>query len=400
MKARIIIAGSLAQKPRFGGHTWAMLQFVLGFKRLGCDVLFVDHLQSELCVNDKGEPSSLEESENLRYFVRTMDEFNLSESYALLCGNGEQVIGMSRARLLEWASRADVMINVMGYVRDEELLSRVRKLVFLDIDPGFGQMWQELGLCTMFKGHDCYVTIGENIGRQNCNIPICGLQWITMRQPVHLEYWKPSHNTAKRGFTSIASWRGPYDPIEFQGKTYGLRVHEFRKIAALPQLCGERFELALDIHPADIADRTLLERSGWNVIEPMSVSSDPWCYQAFIQESAAEFMVAKNIYVATQSGWFSDRSGCYLASGKPVLAQDTGLSSLYPVGEGLLTFTSLEGAIAGVEEISRNYSRHARAARDIAEEYFDSSKVLQNLMDKIAQVPDRALRQEGLWTRQ
>jgi hypothetical protein len=400
MKASIIIAGALAQKPRYGGHTWALLQYVLGFKRLGCDVLFVDHLQPEQCVNDKDEPCSLEDSANLSYFMKTMDEFDLRESYALLYGSGERVIGMSRSGLLDRASRADVLINVMGYIRDEELLGRVGKLVFLDIDPGFGQMWQELDLCTMFNGHDCYVTIGENIGRPNCSIPTCGLQWITMHQPIHLDYWKPFHDTAKRGFTTIASWRGPYDPIEFQGKTYGLRVHEFRKIAALPRSCGERFELALNIHPADSADRILLETNGWNVIEPMSVSCDPWRYQSFIQESAAEIMVAKNIYVETQSGWFSDRSGCYLASGKPVLAQDTGLSSLYPIGEGLLTFTSLDGAIAGVEEISRNYSRHAQAARDIAEEYFDSSKVLRNLMDKIAQVPGRALRQEGLWTRQ
>src|SRR5262249_2968357 len=163
--------------------------------------------------------------------------------------------------------------------------ARSGKRVFLDIDPGFGQMWQDLGLQTMFNGHDYYVTIGENIGQNGCSVPTCGLKWITSRQPVHLDSWTPNGNSARHGFTTVASWRGAYGPVEFCGKTYGLRAHEFRKLASLPKSTGERFEIALDIHPADTADKLLLEKSGWMLTEPRAVAGDPWRYRSYIQDS-------------------------------------------------------------------------------------------------------------------
>jgi hypothetical protein len=172
--------------------------------------------------------------------------------------------------------------------------------------------------------------------------------------------------------------------LEYKGKTYGLRVHEFRKFAELPRLSGRPFQLALDIHPDEVNDLALLEANGWSLVDPSVVAGDPGAYQAYIQDSKAELMVAKNMYVQAKSGWFSDRSICYLASGKPVLAQDTGLQGLYPTGEGLLSFTTLDEALAGVEEISRNYTRHTRAARVLAEDYFDSDKVLSGLLSKLS----------------
>jgi hypothetical protein len=381
MKETVIIAGSIAQKPGRAGHAWAFLQYVLGFKKLGWNVVLVDHLDPSMCVDSEGKQCPVEKSTNVGYFVRLMKEFDLDDSYALLHGNRDGIIGMSRSKLLEKARHAALLINVMGYLRDTDILERVRKRVFLDIDPGFGQMWQELGLCTMFTGHDAYVTVGENIGRDGCTIPTCGLNWIPSRPPVQLDHWTTNGTVAHGGFTTIASWRGDYNAIEFRGKTYGLRVHEFRKVAPLPKSTNGRFEIALDIHPADAADKSLLQENGWRLLEPQTVSSDPWTYRRFIRNSAAEFMVAKNMYVETRSGWFSDRSCCYLASGKPVLALDTGLKSLYPVGRGLLTFTSLDEAVSGVQEISRNYQLHARAARDVAVEYFDSDKVLRSLVE-------------------
>lgn len=290
---------------------------------------------------------------------------------------------MSRSALQKKTKESLLLLNVMGFIRDDDVLGGPQKRVFLDIDPGFGQMWQELGLCSMFNGHDAYVTIGENIGQDDCAVPTCGVKWIPFRQPVQLDYWRPNGDSVHRGFTTVASWRGPYGPIEFRGKTYGLRVHEFRKIASLPKSTGERFEIALDIHPADGADKDLLERNNWKLLEPRAVSGNPAQYKEFIQYSGAEFMVAKNIYVQARTGWFSDRSCCYLASGKPVLVQDTGLKSL-PVGNGLLTFSSLDEAVSGVQDITRNYRSHARAARDIAVEYFDSDKVLGALLEKVA----------------
>jgi hypothetical protein len=383
MKETIVIAGSIAQKPWQGGHTWVFLQYVLGFKKLGWDVVFIDHLQRDMCRNTEGQPCSLEQSVNLDYFVQTMNDFGLKDSYSLLNEGGEVAAGIPRSRLLEKTAQASLLLNVMGFLRDEQIVDRARRRVFLDIDPGFGQMWHELGLCTMFSGHHCYVTIGENIGKNGCTVPTCHLKWITSRQPVQLDYWKPNGVSASRRFTTVATWRGDYGPIEFGGKTYGLRVHEFRKFASLPKSTGQQFEIALNIHSADRTDKILLEKNGWSLTEPRTVSGDPLRYRNFIRTSAAEFMVAKNMYVETQSGWFSDRSSCYLAAGKPVLAQDTGLKSLYPVGEGLLTYKSLDEAISGVVEISRNYKAHARAARSIAVEYFDSNKVLQSLVDRV-----------------
>jgi hypothetical protein len=384
MGERIIIAGSIAQKPWQGGHTWVFLQYLHGFRKLGWDVLFLDQLEPEMCVNAKGKRCPLEESTNLHYFLQVMNDFDLRESYALLDERGERLVGMSRRKVLEQTAQAALFLNVMGFVRDPEILDRARKRVFLDIDPGFGQMWQELGLHNMFTGHHDYVTIGENVGRPGCGVPTCGLKWITTRPPVLLDYWQPHEPSPHRPFTTIASWRGAYGPVPFQGKTFGLRVHEFRNFASLPSLTSERFEVALDIHAGDAADRDLLEKNGWLLVDPRIAARDPWRYRKYIQNSGAEFMVAKNMYVQTQSGWFSDRSICYLASGKPVLAQDTGLKELYPSGNGLLTFHSLEEAVCCVRALSRDYGRHARAARAVAIEYFDSDKVLGRLLQRLS----------------
>ena len=383
MPETVIIAGSLAQRPRQGGHTWVFLQYLLGFKRLGWNVLFLDRLEPEMCFDAAGETCLLDESLNLRYFLDVMERFRLNNEFGLIYNHGERFIGLSRQQVLETIQKAAFVLNVMGFFNDEEILECARRRVFLDIDPGFGQMWRDLALADLFKGHDDYVTIGENIGQSDCPIPTCGLDWITTPQPIVLDQWRPTSLNGSGQFTSIASWRGPFGPVEYQGKTYGLRAHEFRKFAQLPRLSGHPFQLALDIHTAEVTDLALLADNGWSLINPKESAGDPWAYRSSIQNSKAEFMVAKNMYVRANSGWFSDRSICYLASSKPVLAQDTGIKHLYPTGEGLLIFTNLEEALAGVEEIWGNYERHARAARAVAEEYFDSDKVLPQLLAKL-----------------
>jgi hypothetical protein len=382
MNATIVVAGSLAQRPRFGGHTWVFLQYLLGFRRLGYDVIFIDRLEPEMCVDDSGKRCALEDSVNLLYLQAVLRTFGLQRSFALLYDRGERVIGMSRSELVWRIKRSSLLLNVMGFLDDVEILGNCPRRVFLDIDPGFGQMWLALGLSDLFSGHDVYVTIGEGIGKPDCTVPTCGLPWITTRQPVVLDQW-PVHLLEGSGFTSIGTWRGPFAPVDYQGTTYGLRVHEFRRFLDLPQRTGKTFEVALEIDEADHRDIEQLRRSGWHLRDPRSVADSPTAYRSFIQASEAEFMVAKNMYVRTRSGWFSDRSTCYLASGKPVLAQDTGLATIYPIGEGLLTYSTIDEASAGVEEICGSYSRHARAARGIAEEYFDSDKVLAALLEKL-----------------
>ncbi len=383
MSETILIAGSLAQRPGHGGHAWVFLQFLLGFQRLGYDVLFLDWLDQTMCFNEEGKPCRVEDSVQLRYFLRVMKEHGLNGMFSLNFNQGERMIGLSRKQVMENAKNAPLLLNVMGFFSDFEILAAVPKRVFLDIDPGFGQMWQALGLATVFTNHDAYVTIGENMGLPDCAIPTCDIDWITTPQPMVLEHW-PTQNSSEDGaFTSIASWRGPFGPIEYRGKTYGLRVHEFRKFMSLPRVCREKFEVALDIHDTEVNDLALLRENQWSLVAPREAAGEPQLYRRYIQRSKAEFMVAKNLYVETRGGWFSDRSICYLASGRPVLAQETGWTRNHPSGEGLLAFSTLDEARAGVEEISANYAHHARAAREIAEAQFDSDKVLTRLLEKL-----------------
>jgi hypothetical protein len=381
-RGRVVVAGALAQKPRAGGHTWVFLQYLLGLRALGWDVLFLDQLPPEQSVDASGQPCPVEDSVNLAYFLSVMRGFGLDGAFALICGAGERFVGLSRPDVLTWTRQSALLLNVMGFLSDAEILGAAPRRVFLDIDPGFGQMWRELGLADPFRGHDAHVTIGENVGRSDCAIPTCGLGWITTPQPVVLDAWACAESGGS-GFTSVATWRGAYGPVEYRGRTYGLRAHELRRFAALPRLSGRPFELALDIHPADAKDRALLDDNGWRLVDPKAVAGDPWAYRRYIHGSCAEFNVAKNMYVQSNSGWFSDRSICYLASGKPVLAQDTGLAGHYPIGEGLLTFTTLDEAVEGVVELARDGVRHARAARALAEEYFASDRVLSRLLAEL-----------------
>jgi hypothetical protein len=381
MPRTILIAGSLAQSARKGGLTWCFLQFLLGFRRLGYSVLLLDRLEPGMCVDEQGRGVRLEQSINLAYFRKVMKSFGLEDRYSLSYNRGEWTLGLSPRRVLEEAANAVCLFNVMGYLNDAAILGRVRRRVFVDIDPGFGQMWRELGLHDPFAGHGDFVTLGCNIGRADCRIPTCGLPWITLPQPVVLEHWPVQPPRSAGAFTSIGAWRGPNGPIEYQGKTYGLRVHEFRKFVGLPSLCpNTRFEMAFDIHSADGKDIQLLGENSWCLVDPTAVASSPETFRDYIAGSRAEFMVPKQMYVDTNSGLLSDRSVYYLASGRPVLARDTGIKHLYPTGDGLLTFTTLEEAAAGVEAINRDYQRHATGARKIAEAYFDSDKVLPRLL--------------------
>jgi hypothetical protein len=383
VRSGIVVSGALAQRPGVGGHTWVFLQYLLGFERLGWDVLFIDRLEPEMCVDEGGEPCALEDSVNIRYLHEVMHRFGLGDSYGLLYDGGSRTVGLSRREMEERTRRSALLLNVMGFLDDEAILAAAPKRVFLDIDPGFGQMWQDLGYADLFHGHDAYVTVGENLGRADCSIPTCGIDWVTTPQPVLLAHWPETGGGESGTFTSIGAWRGPYAPVEYRGATYGLRAHEFRRFMDLPGRSGASFQVALDIHSAEEPDLARLRDGGWTLIDPRAVARDPASYQAFIRGSKAELMVAKGMYVHTNSGWFSDRSICYLASGRPVLAQETGFSGRYPTGEGLLSFSTVEEALGGVAEIESDYARHARAARRIAAEHFDSDRVLTRLLARL-----------------
>jgi hypothetical protein len=204
---------------------------------------------------------------------------------------------------------------------------------------------------------------------------------------VVLENWPPSREGEPDRFTTVASWRGPYGRVEYGGKTFGLKLHEFRKFIELPGRARPGFEIALDIHPAEERDLELLHRHGWRLVDPKVVAPDPEAFRRYVGTSGAEFSVAQGIYVETESGWFSDRTIRYLASGKPALVQDTGFGRNIPTGEGLVAFRTLDEAIRGAARIANDYEGHCRAARALAEEYFDSNTVLGQLIEEVGVAP-------------
>src|SRR5947209_11650652 len=275
------------------------LQYLLGFRRLGWDVHFVDRIAPDMCVDDAGRRTTFEASTNLRYLKRVMAAFGLEQNWTLIYDEGRAVAGASHRHAVEQARRSSLLLNVMGYLDDEAILAAAPLRVFLDIDPGFGQMWQDLGLHDLFTGHDRYVTVGTRVGGDDCTVPTCDIDWVRTFHPVELSKWPVSSAPLRQRFTSVVSWRGAFGPIEYAGRTYGLRVHEFRRILELPSRTSSTFEIALDIDPADGADIRRLDEHGWILADPKVAAGDPWRYRSYVQNSSAELMIAKNLYVDT-----------------------------------------------------------------------------------------------------
>ena len=371
MADSLVIAAALAHRVGYGGHAWALLQYVLGFRDLGFDVTVLDRL----------DPGMLGANDDtaIDHLAALLHEDDIP--YCLLGEDGRSLDGLSRAEALERTRDARFLLNVMGFVQNPDFLAAARRRVFLDIDPGFGQVWRELGLADVFAGHDDFVTVGRNVGRDGCEVPTCGLRWLTIPHPVVLDRCPVVEGGD--AFTSVGSWRGPYDPLDYGGRRLGLRVHQFRKFTQLPRLVEAPFRVALEIDLADDADRALLRNNGWELVAPKDVAPDPASYLRFVQSSLAELTVAKGIYVELKSGWLGDRTACYLASGKPALVQDTGLAPHYPLNEGLLAFATVEEAVEGANRILANYDRHTRAARRLAEAEFDSRLVLGRLLEEL-----------------
>jgi hypothetical protein len=361
-----LVAGALAVKPGNGGNAWTRLSFTRGLERLGFEVCFVEQLE---------RPSA----ESNDYFARVCEQFDLRA--ALVGENG--VRGLGADELVAFAERADLLVNIGGHLTLEPLKQAPRRKVFVDDDPGYTQFWRAAGaLGERLAGHDAWFSFGSNVGRPGCTIPGCGIDWRATRPPVVLDDWPVARSAAAERFTTVASWRGAYGQVEHEGHLYGQKAHEFRKVAALPLRTTAEFELALDIHEADEGDRTALDTHGWKLVDPREAAFDPLMFRDYVQSSDAEFSAAQGIYVETRSGWFSDRTVRYLASGKPALVQDTGFGDALPVGEGLLSFRTTDDAVTAVEAIVDDYQRHCEAARALAETYFDSDLVLERLLEE------------------
>jgi len=366
-----IVAGALANKAWNGGNAWARLSWTQGFERLGVETFFVEQLQP-------GAPADA-----ITYFERVTKEFGLTGRSALLDQSGARVHGLARAELERVASNADLLVNMGGHLSDDRLKRAVGRRLYLDDDPGYTQFWHAAGNgSSRLAGHDHYMTFGARIGRGSCSIPSNGIQWMGIVPPVVLADW-PVTATGPGRFTTVGTWRGPYGPVEYRGRRYGQKVHEFRKVVDLPQRVEAEFELALAIDPSETTSIDLLARRGWHLVDPGAVAHDPRAFRRYVQGSGAEFSVAQAIYVETRGGWFSDRTTRYLAAGKPVVVQDTGFSDWIQVGKGLLAFTTFEEAVSCADEVLADYEGHAQAARALAEKHFDSDLVLGGLLTQI-----------------
>jgi len=377
----IVVAGALANKPGSGGEAWVRLSWILGLRRLGFDVWFVEQITASTCSDGGGRPAAFADSVNRAFFRRITATYGLLGRATLLCDDGE-VEGVPLATLGDVLAGADLLVNISGHLTDRRLLQTTRRRAFVDIDPGFTQIWHARGVADdLLRHHDSHFTIAENIARPGCRIPTLGLRWQTTRQPVVLDDWPVVPAAASDRFTSVATWRGLYGPLEHNGVRYDQKLHQFRRFLELPGKTRARFELALDIDPAETPDLEALDRQGWQLSDPRAVAGDPESFREYVQGSGAEFSTAQGVYVDTRSGWFSDRTARYLASGRPALVQDTGFARTLPVGVGLVSFRTFPEAIAGVEAILSDHASHSVAARSIAEAYFDSDHVLGRFLD-------------------
>ena len=381
---KIMLSGMLARVPRQGGAAWVVLQYLLGLRQLGHDVHFIETIPADT-IRPAGAP--LRNSDNAAYFRQVAKRFELLGAVTLVKHSTTETVGESYHALRRLAADCDVLINLSGLLQDRELTESIPLRIYVDLDPGFTQLWHSVeGLDLGFEGHNRFVTIGKTLGEPGCRVPTGDIDWVKTLQPIVIQQWPVARQAPRHAFTTIANWRG-YGSVEFGGRFYGQKAHSLRPFFKLPERTDENLALALAIHPEERSDLALLKHHGWQLLDPDEVAGTPDAFQTFVQDSRAEFGIAKSGYVTANCGWFSDRSICYLASGRPVLAQETGFSQFLPSGEGLLAFETEDDVLKGIEQIDRDYLRHCRAARRIAEEYFDAARVLDRLLRRTGATP-------------
>lgn len=371
-----LLAGAVASKPRNGGEAWVRLNWLLGLRRLGWEVFFVE------CLTGPVDPAAIGHLEG------TMAEHDLADRWALLDRSGESIAGRARQEAEAYAADAELLFNHSGHLGHGPLRDAPRTRIYVDLDPAYTQVWAaDRDLAFDVTGHERHVTVGLNVGQDGCALPSGGIDWIPTVPPVVLERWPaaPSPTGGPLRFTTVSTWRGPYGPLPVGGGQAGGKHHEFRRVLPLAgRIEGAAFELALDIHPADSADLEALRDAGWRVADPTAVAATPAAFAAYVRGSGAEFSVAQGAYVASRCGWFSDRTAAYLASGRPALVQDTGVGERLAAGEGLLTFADLAGAEEATRRLVADPIGHAEAARELARRELDSDVVLGRLLERLA----------------
>jgi hypothetical protein len=363
--------------PGFAGSTWVPIQYLVGFLRLGVEAFWVDHLAA---VDPRTGAHGLDYL--MTRFGATARDLGFADRYSVVYNGGERRFGLTTAEVETLAGSADLLISISGKRLPEgSPLLRVPRRAYLDVDPGFMQIWAHE--CDMgFDQFNSFFTIGQNVGRRGFRVPTRGIDWQAILPPVVLDLWPPHIDETCRRFSTIADWWGK-QYVRFEGQYYGSKREEFLRFVRVPVEANQTIEVALTLHPGDHREIGLLHRNNWRILDPYLYAGDIDSYREFIRYSRAEFSVAKSGYVRSRSGWVSDRSACYLASGKPVLVQSTGFEPYLPTGEGLLTFRTAREAVAGIESINRDYLAHCQAARRIAERHFESGVVLTSLLRQV-----------------
>jgi hypothetical protein len=367
---RILFAGIIARYP-FGGVTWCSLMYLLGLRALGHEVFYIEDTGE--CVYDPVlNTRATDPIYGTTYINNALAPHGLGDRWSFVNYDGSYH-GCSAAQVRQYAADADLFINLSGgswFWRDE--YARIPRKVFVDSDPAFTQLAiakAEPWYVEFFQRFDHLFTFGANIGTPACSIPTGSFTWHKTWQPITMDDWQTT--TAPRDrFTSVMTWQ-----IESFADVGGNKDQEFVKFLELPNLTPQQFELAIN------GPQQFLQQYGWHTIDAMVASNTPANYRAFIQGSKAEFGVAKHTYVSTRSGWFSDRTECYLAAGRPALVQDTGWSAHVPTGAGLFGFSTMNEALTAISRINSDYDRQARLAQEIAREHFDARVVLPALLE-------------------
>jgi len=368
---KILLAGIIARYP-FGGVTWCSLMYLLGLRALGHEVFYIEDTGE--CVYDPiANTRATDPSYGTRYIHNALEPFGLGEKWAFV-NYDATYHGRTADDVRRYCADAELFINLSGgswFWRDE--YARIPHKVFIDSDPAFTQLAiakAEPWYVEFFQRFDRLFTFGANIGTPASPIPVGDFTWHKTWQPVTIDQWRTTVEPRDR-FTTVMTWQ-----IESFTDVGGNKDQEFVRFIDLPGRTAQPFELAIN------GPQGLLRQHGWDTVDAMSASRSLWDYRDFIQGSKAEFGVAKHTYVTTRSGWFSDRTACYLAAGRPALVQDTGWTAHLPHGNGLLAFSTLEEAIDGIDRINADYARHARCAAEVAREHFDAGRVLTRLVDE------------------
>jgi len=370
---------NVATFPEGGGHFWVYLQYVLSLRQAGCDVYWLEAFRS------KGRAER--EAAALATFRERTDAWGLRDKRILYFTHAKEpmaeapteFLDMPRAEAEAVFDRADLLLN-FHYAISPRLLARFRRTALVDIDPGLTQFWMSRNQLAIPR-HDLYFTTGETVGTPAARFPDCGLPWIRIRPPVCLESWPDTFDPRCETFTTVSIWDSSDWIVDAEETYENTKRVAFLEYADLPRLTEQPLELALFLRTErDLADRRDLESRGWRIRHSREIASTPAAYQSYLQQSRGEFSCAKRSCMKFQNAWVSDRTLCYLASGKPVVVQNTGPSAFLPNGEGMFRFSTPKEAAKAIATINSDYEKHSRAARRIAKTFFDARQVATELL--------------------